>query len=405
MKKIKVLSFFLCLVALFSGCQNEDSEPVYASRTVLVYIAANNSLGSFHFDSKNVLEMIEGLKNTEGTQNNLLVYYAGYRQTPKLIRLIRNGKGEVKQETIMQYEEQNSVSAGVMKEVFRTAFSRYPAHSYGLVFWSHGDGWLPYENPGTRWWGQDTGNGDYRMNISDLHEALSAAPHTDFILFDACYMQSVEVLYQLQAHTDYFIGSPTEIPGPGAPYDAVVPALFSQNKPEIAIAENYYKVYADKYDEGRGMSNDNWTGGVSISVVKSSALPELAAATRNILQTAPALQQSSTIGTADILCYDPLRAKNYHDLMGWMKKVQQDAPAFENFKNAWQNTVIWKNTTDENYCTYSSGLGKMVSMTGFEGLSTYILSKQDTKQNAYYRQAVEWYSAAGWKELDELREP
>ncbi len=33
------------------------------------------------------------------------------------------------------------------------------------------------------------------MNIPDLNEALSVAPHFDFILFDACYMQSVEVVY------------------------------------------------------------------------------------------------------------------------------------------------------------------------------------------------------------------
>lgn len=83
------------------------------------------------------------------------------------------------------------------------------------------------------------------MNISDLHEALSVAPHFDFMLFDACYMQSVEVIYQLRDRTDYFIGSPTEIPGPGAPYEAVVPALFSQDKPEINIAESYYTVYAE----------------------------------------------------------------------------------------------------------------------------------------------------------------
>lgn len=65
------------------------------------------------------------------------------------------------------------------------------------------------------------------------------------MLFDACYMQSVEVIYQLRDRTDYFIGSPTEIPGPGAPYEAVVPALFSQDKPEINIAESYYTVYAE----------------------------------------------------------------------------------------------------------------------------------------------------------------
>ena len=359
MKKIKILSLFVCLIALLAACEDEDITPSYGARTVLVYIAGNNSLGQSDFDSKDVSEMIEGMKGTEGTTNNLLVYFAGYKKTAKLI----------------------------------------PATSYGIVFWSHGDGWLHYQNPSTRWWGQDTSDGDYRMNISDLHEALSVAPHFDFMLFDACYMQSVEVIYQLRDRTDYFIGSPTEIPGPGAPYEAVVPALFSQDKPEINIAESYYTVYAEKYNNGIGISNENWTGGVSVSVVKSSELPALATATKGVLQTAASMQQRANIDITGILCYDPLRSKNYHDLMGLMKKIQENQQAFDNYAHAYQNAVVWKNTTDNNYCTYPSGYGEMVSMNGFEGLSTYILRGNDVKQDAYYRQSVEWYSAAGWADV------
>ena len=177
MKKIKILSLFVCLIALLAACEDEDITPSYGARTVLVYIAGNNSLGQSDFDSKDVSEMIEGMKGTEGTTNNLLVYFAGYKKTAKLIRLIKNGKGEVKQETVMSYDKHNSVNLDVMKDVFRTAFSNYPAKSYGIVFWSHGDGWLHYQNPSTRWWGQDTSDGDYRMNISDLHEALSVTLH------------------------------------------------------------------------------------------------------------------------------------------------------------------------------------------------------------------------------------
>lgn len=43
--------------------------------------------------------------------------------------------------------------------------------------WSHGDGWLPYPlRAGTRWVGQDKGNGDNRMNISEFVEILKSAP-------------------------------------------------------------------------------------------------------------------------------------------------------------------------------------------------------------------------------------
>lgn len=152
MKKIKILSVFVCLAFWFVSCQNEEEpEKFYSARTVLVYIAGDNSLGQAGFDSEDVEEMIRGMKNTDGTENNLLVYWAGYHGDAHLIRLVKNGKGEVRQETVMDYGNQNSVSVDVMKDVFRTAFSNYPAKSYGIVFWSHGDGWRFYQNPSTRW--------------------------------------------------------------------------------------------------------------------------------------------------------------------------------------------------------------------------------------------------------------
>ena len=239
------------------------------------------------------------------------------------------------------------------------------------------------------------------MNIPDLHEALSAAPHFDFILFDACYMQSVEVVYQLRDCADYFIGSPTEIPGPGAPYEEVVPALFSQDNPAINIAKNYYAVYEEKYDNGANMSNDNWTGGVSISVVKSSELPALATATREFLLAGTKKSDRIDVNNSGILCYDPYRDKFYHDMMGLMRKMKEDdrAQAFENYENIYRNTVVWMKSTDYNYCTYPNGVGEMASMKGFQGLSTYILRGNQSIQETYYRQSVEWYSAAGWSDI------
>ena len=70
-----------------------------------------------------------------------------------------------------------------MKEVINTAFSEYPAQSYGLVLWSHGEGWLAKSQNKTRWWGQDGGS-NY-MDISELKDVLRNAPHLSFLLFDA----------------------------------------------------------------------------------------------------------------------------------------------------------------------------------------------------------------------------
>ena len=56
-------------------------------------------------------------------------------------------------------------------------------------------------------------------------------------------MQSVEVAYELRDCSEYFIGSPTEIPGPGAPYKGVVPEMFDETNLATNIAEAYYGYY------------------------------------------------------------------------------------------------------------------------------------------------------------------
>lgn len=404
MKEIKILSLFVCLMALLTSCEEEENlqpSAVEAARTVLVYIAGNNSLGQFDYDSRDILEMIEGMKDTEGTDNNLLVYYAGYKKTAKLIRLLKNGNGEVRQETVMDYEDHNSVDVDVMKDVLRTSFSRYPAKSYGIVFWSHGEGWLTYpqESPTTRWWGQDIGSGDARMNISDLREALSVAPHFDFMLFDACFMQSVEVAYDLKEYTNYYISSPTEIPGPGAPYQKVVPALFSKTAAEINIAEAYWGFYADEQlytgDLSRDWeAGDPWTAGVSMSVVKTSMLEQLADKTKQILPKY--IKEGRWINTSGILCYDRRLSKYYYDFDGLMHSLLNvESDEYKSWRQVYDSTVIYWQTTPKNY---SSSVGSF-SMEGSQGLSIYIpRGKYDSNQNKYYRESVQWYTAAGWNE-------
>lgn len=60
MKKIKILSLFVCLLVLFTACHDEEDKPNYGSRTVLVYIAGDNSLSGFANEDLN--EMIEGMQ-------------------------------------------------------------------------------------------------------------------------------------------------------------------------------------------------------------------------------------------------------------------------------------------------------------------------------------------------------
>lgn len=54
------------------------------------------------------------------------------------------------------------------------------------------------------------------------------------------------------------------------------------------------------------------------------------------------MQQSHDIDISSILCYDPLRENNYHDLMGLMQSIQGNSQAFNHYKEMYKNAVIWK---------------------------------------------------------------
>lgn len=366
----------------------EPAALLKGTRTILAYIAADNSLAPFA--SLDLAEMKVGMAKVQDSNVHFLVYIDDGR-SPRLLEL-KNEKGAV----VETYGSRNSVGVSETQEVFAKVFSnsKYQADSYGLVYWSHGDGWLPYPlRAGTRWVGQDEGNGDNRMNISEFVEILKSAPHFDFILFDACFMQAVEVAYELRDYTDYCIGSPTEIPGPGASYDVVVPAMFSAEDAAVNVAKAYYEPYAAKYNEGKGLSNSNWTAGASVCALRTDKLVDLARVTKQVL--------SGVVDNAHlrslIFNYDKRSsldgAVGYYDMANMMKKITDDS-AYVIWRQAFDVAVTYWATTSMNYSAFAD----MFSMEGTNGVSCYIPSVSNTVTDKAYR-STEWYTSAGFAAL------
>ena len=195
--------WILPCMLLMMACSNEDdpipdpdpdprdipqppSKGTVADRTVLIYLGGDSNLGRDGFASSDIQEMEEAIRTMDASlysNNNLLVFYDQFSETlhPKLFRIIKKGELQpsetdpnkktlvitTEQELIMEYPtEVTSTEPSIIKEVMQRAFGDYPAKSYGFVYWSHGDGWLPgkYEKMALRsvspikWIGADWNN-------------------------------------------------------------------------------------------------------------------------------------------------------------------------------------------------------------------------------------------------------
>ncbi|MCD8292399.1 MAG: clostripain-related cysteine peptidase, partial [Prevotellaceae bacterium] len=407
----------LCFSLLFLwACGDDDADVIQSGtgvRTVLVYIAADNTLSSFATDDFN--EMKQGMLQVTDKGMHLVVYMDKKSGSPCLYELVNQG-GAVSEQIIKSYDTgRNSMGVAEMKEVFSDVFSNkdYQASSYGLVIWSHGDGWIPYPVPSssasTRWIGQDTNGGtvDNRMNLDDFVSVMQTAPHIDFLMFDACFMFSVEVAYALRNYADYLIASPTETPGPGAPYDVVVPCMFSTSDAAVKMATVYFNAYEAIYNSGIGISNDNWTGGTSIGVVDESCLASLAQGIKDAVDNVLSQDEDAAARCTDVASlrqsvfnYDQRDNKTYasshigyYDMADLMQQLLGEDYSPTVLSTLQSGLVYWQ-TTPMNYSQFTG----MFSMEGTNGLTHYIPADLTSDAAEAYRSTA-WYSAAG---LDRL---
>lgn len=265
----QVVTMLLCVVAIcfFSACKDEskvekNGNEVYApSRTILVYLVAENNLASDL--AKDVDEMLAGMK-TEGLwEGDRLVLYIDDLNLPRFYMIDRHTTATTLSalEPVKTYDEEiNSSSAEQLAEALAFMKTNYPASSYGLVMGSHASGWIPStfygdyaQDAHARYsFGIDNGmnssskflNGN-QMNINNMARAIEGQGGVDFIFFDACFMQNVEVAYELRNAAKYILGSPAEIPGDGAYYQTMVPAMFQASNYAEEMLAAYYAYYVN----------------------------------------------------------------------------------------------------------------------------------------------------------------
>ena len=369
----RIITGLLFCFPLFWGCTNDVPDPVAPTRTVLIYMAADNDLSSYSYD--NIESIVQGTSASALNGGNLLIYVDAKNAAPQLLQIKVKSDGKIQKLSVEDYPEQNSADPSVMRGVFDKVIGDYPADSYGLVLWSHGTAWLPYNvQPMLRSFGQDESNW---MEIDELAEALP--DHVfDFIMFDACYMASTEVAYALRDKADYILASPTEVLGEGFPYKLIIGNFFTETAGLQQIAETFYNYYNQK--------EKIIEQSASVSLIATEQLDNLAAICREIVigkENAIASLPIQELQQLEYLGYTYHALYDFDDFISRLATETQ----YTNYLSILNKVVLYKQTTPN--ATYFKG---QLVINQFSGLSIYVPQNGLATLNDWYK-GMEWYRA------------
>ena len=386
---------FACI--LFASCKKKDKseEDVYADvdNVVLVYMAAENSLCDFADDD--IYEMCVGARKM-GKHDRVIVYVDDNTK-PRIYELRDTTQYKYLTPVKKYSTDWMSTSADALREVMTFVHSNYEADNYGIVFWSHANGWLPeqYAMSKTRAFGVDNGK-DYKnndisaensqMSIETMASVLQAFPKNKFIMFDACQMQCIECDYVLRNCADYIIACPGEIPGTGAPYHKIVPLVFSTSFNPVEVAKEYNNYYDYEVEE-------YYRDGVILSVVDCSQLEILASATATVISQ---FGKDDISGVADFYNFLNESATNprFYDFKEIIRSWCTDEEIYQQWLAAFNQAVVYKGGT-QWYSAYlqGDGIAKINDPENCGYVSMYFPKEIHPVLNKWYEQN-EWYKAA-----------
>jgi hypothetical protein len=361
----------ISIITIFSihfSCKKNTGIPdkQVVKKMVLVIMEANNDL---RFDALNSINMME--KGAQGIDGTLLVYIKTSAVRSYLLKIKYDADANrIVSDTVKTFENSPSSDPEFIKDLIKYSQSEYPAANYGLILWSHATSWAP-ANAGvkTKSFGRDSGK---ETDVIDLKNALPN--NYDFILFDACSMASVEVLYEFKDKAKYIIASPTETIAESFPYQNITPLLFGGDEQLAAVAKGFYDYYNTYTDDRQS---------ATVVLLKTSELEALATQMKLLMTKSKVYGDqfvTNGIQRMDFTQGFPVAAFDFGDFLNH----NFSGPDLTAIHTQLNKTIIYKAAT-------AKFLG--MPITQFSGLTCYIPFANDPLL-AYYSR-LQWYSASG----------
>ncbi|MCE7746101.1 MAG: hypothetical protein GPJ52_13290 [Candidatus Heimdallarchaeota archaeon] len=224
---------------------------------IMIYLDGDNNLEEYAIDDINEMEAgkitgssiavivmvdrISGYDTTNGDWTDTRIY-----------NITSDGSTSTINSVILEYEGEANMGDGAVLESFLDyCFTNFDANNYWLNLWDHGGG-----TDGICW--DDTDSSDF-LTIDEMQTAIqnSVTTHSrdiDLITHDACFMNMLEVAYELKDLADYFVASEESIPADGFDYETIIsdleanPTMNASVLSEI-IVDSYESFYDSIYTD------------------------------------------------------------------------------------------------------------------------------------------------------------
>ncbi len=243
--------------------ETADSEE---TKTIMIYMMGSDLEAGGAAATDDMQEMLEHQPDLDRVQ--VLICTGGSKKWHNGVPSDANMVYQLVEEGFSPVTEFTSKSMGepeALTEFLEYGYENYPADTYNLIFWDHGNG--PLEG-----YGKDILYDNDAMELTELRQALEDSPFgTDqkfsFIGFDACLMSSVELACMLSEYSEYLIASQEVEPSYGWDYSFLADAAEKTTEQLICeIVEGYLNYNEEYFQEHENVRSEVTLAAMDLSM-------------------------------------------------------------------------------------------------------------------------------------------
>jgi hypothetical protein len=389
MRIIRILCILFVTISsvCLTSCQKEGIPPtIQKQKTLFMYLPWSTNLTDYFYN--NIADMEEAISHTGLDKERVIVFLSTSASEAEMFEIVYEN-GSCHRQILKEYTNPSFTTQTGLTAILNDMKSFAPALKYAMIIGCHGMGWLPVEQspgrtttdftyhweytdvPQTRFFGGLTT--EYQTDVTTLSQSLSnSGLKMDYILFDDCYMSSLEVAYDLRHVTDYLIACPTEIMVYGMPYSTMGEYLLAEKPDYAAICQAFYEFYSNyQYPYG------------TIAVTDCSRLDELAF----LMKDMHSRYSLDTLQTASIQRMDGYSPVIFYDFGDYVRILcGNDSELYGRFTTLMEKIVPFKAHTPKFY-TASRG---PIIVEQYSGITT---SAPSLSSKARTYPQTSWYQA------------